>query len=146
MLKLLSRIKDGLHDKGIELINSQIDGDAIKLCCSVNGGKCPLLNAYIIPDGDDYNFYTLDNNGNKSNECRVCESDIINKLDEVANPNLDRDSGPKVDDTRTDLVTITMEDGQTDTKRVPHNTYNNARYAYSKKFSRMGTITNIKEA
>lgn len=147
MLELLSKIKDGCHREGVDLIHSEINGDAIKLACCVNGRRDTELNAYIIPDGDGFNFYTVSPLGKKSEPVTLKEENVIPTLVAALNPGKEGENVTKVNEDPTegkvDIVTIEVEEGVTDVKEVAHNTYKNSRYAYSDKYHRMGTIIGI---
>lgn len=148
MLELLSKLKDGCHSEGIDLMHSEINGDAIKLACCINGSRATELNAYIIPDGDGFNFYTMDPNGNKSNQVKLAEEEIIPTLVSKLNPSKEsekpEENKPEEPTDAVDVVTIEVADDVFDTKEVKHGTYKNSRYAYSDKFHKMGTIVSIR--
>lgn len=149
MLDLLSKIKDGCHKNDVDLMHSGINGNAIKLSCQINGSRKTELNAYIIPDGDSFNFYTVDPNGNKSETVKLEEEKIIPTLVSALNPTKEiaeelEDEEAKVDPSSKDVITIEVEDGVYDERVVDHNSYKNSRYAYSMKYHKMGTITNIR--
>lgn len=127
-------------------MHSEINGDAIKLSCCVNGRRDTELNAYIIPDGDDFNFFTISPNGNKSDEVKLTEEQIIPTLVAKVNPDHTPESAVEVSEepeNLTDVLTIEVADGVFDTKEVKHNTYKNSRYAYSDKYHKMGTIIDV---
>jgi len=144
MLELLSKLKDGCHREGVDLIHSEINGDAIKLACCVNGRRDTELNAYIIPDGDGFNFFTVTPNGNKSEEVKLAEEQIIptlvSKVNKTEAPAVEVSKEPE---DLVDVLTIEVADGVFDTKEAKHNSYKNSRYAYSDKYHKMGTIVNI---
>lgn len=149
MLSVLSKIKHECYKSGIELLNSEISNNAIKLSCCVNGSRATELNAYIIPDGDSFNFYTMTPTGDKSPEVKVKEEEILPTLISAVNPNKNpmEVEGKEVTETTEDLVDdvkIEVEDGVFDTKVVPHDTYKNSRFAYSLKYNKMGTIVEVK--
>lgn len=147
MINLLSKLKHECYLNGVELLNSEINGDSIKMACSVNGRRDTELNAYIVPDGDSFNFYTISPAGNKSEVVNLTEEKIIPTLVAAVNPTREgvvtQTTEEIEDQSGTDIVTIEVEDGVFDTKEVPHGTYNNSRFAYSMKYSKMGTITEI---
>lgn len=148
MLKLLSKLKDGCHKEGIDLMHSEINGNAIKLACCVNGSRATELNAYIIPDGDSYNFYTFSPQGVKSDEVKLKENEIIPTLVATVNPSKDSSktelSKDESENDLVDIVTIEVEDGVFDDKEVKHGVYKNSRRAYSDKYHKMGTIVGIR--
>ena len=145
MIELLSKIKDECHKQDIDLMHSEINGDAIKLACTINGRRDTELNAYIVPDGDNYGIYTVTPQGAKSETKCVTENEIIPEL--VAS--LTGEEPEKVikedENGGVDQVTIEVEDGVFDTKEVAHDTYKNSRYAYSDKYHKMGTIVEIRQ-
>lgn len=145
MLKLLSKIKDECQREGIDLINSEINGNAIKLACYANGRRDTELNAYIIPDGDSFNFFTISPAGTKSDEINITEEQILPTL--VTKMHGERstpESSTEIDEDLVDVLTIEVADDTYDTKEVRHNSYKNSRYAYSNKYSKMGVIVDIK--
>lgn len=144
MLELLSKLKEACHREGLDLIHSEINGNAIKLACCVNGRRDTELNAYIIPDGDGFNFFTMTPNGVKSELKRLTETTLIPTLVSTVN----KTEMPVVEEVEEpqdliDVVTIEVADGVTDTKEARHGTYKNSRYAYSDKYHKMGTIIDI---
>lgn len=148
MLRLLSKLKEDLAHNGVEVVNSTLQGDTIKLMCSANGRRDTELNAYIIPDGDGFNFYTQAPSEGKSNEIKLTEEQIVPTIISKVDPNkpyvVENQEATETTEDLQDEIKIEVEDGVFDTKVVKHNSYNNSRYAYSSKYGKMGTIVEIR--
>lgn len=147
MLELLSKLKHECQSKGVELLNAQINGRAIKMTCSVNGRRDTELNAYIIPDGDSFNFYTIKSQGQKSDEVKIKEDAIIPTLIASINPEAkpeDAVSETKSTDDLVDILKLEVNEGVFDEVEVAHNSRKNSRFAYSEKYRKMGTIVDVK--
>lgn len=146
MLELLSKLKHECQSKGIELLNAQINGRVIKLSCSVNGRRDTELNAYITPDGDSFNFYTLKPQGQKSEVVTIKENDIIPTLVASVNPEASIDKVTEVsksEENLVDILKIEVNEGVFDYAEVAHKSHLNSRFAYSDKYRKMGTIVDI---
>lgn len=146
MLELLSKLKHECQSKGIELLNAQINGSSIKLSCSVNGRRDTELNAYITPDGDSFNFYTLKPQGHKSEVVSIKENEIIPTLVASVNPSSSHEKAieiPRSDENLVDILKIEVQEGVYDESEVAHNSHRNSRFAYSTKYGKMGTIVDI---
>jgi hypothetical protein len=146
MLGLLTKLKEGCHDLGIDLMNAELLGDCIKLYCGINGHRNTEVSAYVEKDGDGFNFYTVTPQGIKSEPIKLSEEKILPTLLATVKPDAQI---PEIHEPQNeeglDIVVIEVEDGVFDEKECKRGTYRNSRYAYSNKYHKMGTIVEIRK-
>jgi hypothetical protein len=146
MLGLLTKLKEGCHNLGIDLISAEINGDCIKLYCTVNGQRNSEINAYVEPNGNGFNFYTVTPQGIKSEPVKLDEEKSLPTLLTSVKPDAE---APAVEEPENEegeeIVVIEVEDGVFDEKKCRKGAYKNSRYAYSDKYHKMGTITEIRQ-
>lgn len=146
MLGLLTKLKEGCHALGLDLMNAEINGNCIKLYLGMNGQRNTEISAYVEPCGDGFNFHTVTPQGIKSEPVKLCEEKILPTLLATVKPDavLPQIEEPVVEEGE-EIVVIEVEDGVFDEKKCRKGAYKNSRYAYSTKYHKMGTITEIRQ-